>query len=30
VANPPSGTLEVHFVKLAQGSEEITSNKIMH
>lgn len=30
MANPPTGTLEVHYVKLAQGSEEITANKIMH
>jgi len=29
VANPPTQTLEVHFVKVALGSEEITADRIM-
>lgn len=28
VANPPAQALEVHFVKLAEGSEELEANRI--
>jgi len=30
VANPPPGALEVHFVKLGQGSEELEAGRIQH